>query len=388
LRAALIVSELALAILLLTGAGLLLKSFARLMAVAPGFRAENVLTMAVPLPQAKYREPRQWRAFFEQALERIRALPSVRYAAATTLLPMSGSNTTWTFLIGGRPEPLPGQFPMAGYRAVTSDYFRAMGIPLLRGRHFAEQDREGAPFVVIINQAMARLYWPNEDPVGQRIRPGGASDWGTVVGVVGNIRFSGLDGQASPEMFWSQAQRPRSATILVIRTEREPAALASAVRAAIREVDPDQPVARIRTLERIVDQSVAPQRVTMLLLGAFAALALVLAGTGLYGVMSYLVAQRTHEIGLRMALGAQPGDVLRLVVRQGLTLALLGAAIGVGGALALTRLMSSLLFGVTTRDPAVFVSSPVVLVAVALAACFLPARRASLADPLAALRHE
>jgi putative ABC transport system permease protein len=189
-------------------------------------------------------------------------------------------------------------------------------------------------------------------------------------------------------MFWLQGQRPRSATMLVIRTEREPAVLASAIRAAIREVDTDQPVARIRTLERIVDESVAPQRVTMLLLGAFAVLALVLAGLGLYGVMSYLVAQRTHEIGLRMALGAQPGQVLRLVVRQGLALAALGAAIGVGGALALTRLMSSLLFGVTARDPAVFLSVPVMLVAVALGACLLPARRASLVDPLVALRHE
>ena len=388
LRAALIVSEVALAIVLLTGAGLLIKSFARLMAVAPGFRPENVLTMGVPLPRARYAEPRQWRAFFEQALERIRALPGVRHAAATSLLPMNGSNTVWSFAIEGRPEPLPGQFPTAGYRAVTPDYFRVMGIPLLRGRHLTEQDREGAPFAVIINEAMAGRYWPNEDPLGRRIQSRGTNDWGTVVGVVGNIKFSGLEGQASPEMFWAHSQRPRSGIILVIRTASEPAALASGVRAAIREVDRDQPVARIRTLESIVEESVAPRRITMLLLGTFAALALVLAGVGLYGVMSYLVAQRSHEIGLRMALGAQRGEVLGLVVRQGMVLAVIGAGIGLAGALALTRLMSTLLFGVTARDPVVFVAVPAALGVVALAASFFPARRASRVDPLVALRYE
>jgi len=388
LRAVLIVSEVALAVVLLTGAGLLIKSFARLTAVDPGFRAENVLTMGVPLSRPRHPEPRHWRAFFEQALERIRALPGVRYAAATSLLPMSGSNATWTFSIEGRPEPPPGRFPSAGYRNVTPDYFRAMGIPLVRGRHFTEQDREGAPFVVIINETMARQYWPNEDPVGKRIKPGGSSDLGTVVGVAGDIRFSSLERQAAPEMFWASWQRPRSGMMLVIRTESAPAALAPAVRAAIRAVDPEQPVALVRTLERIVDESVAQQDITMLLVGGFAGLALALAGVGLYGVMSCLAAQRTHEIGVRMALGAQRGDVLRLVVWQAMVLAITGAAIGWGGALALTRLMASLLFGITARDPVIFVTAPLVMLAVALAASFFPARRASKVHPLTALRYQ
>jgi predicted lysophospholipase L1 biosynthesis ABC-type transport system permease subunit len=224
--------------------------------------------------------------------------------------------------------------------------------------------------------------------VGQRIKPGGSSDLGTVVGVVGDIRFSSLEWQAAPEMFWASWQRPRSGMLLVIRTESAPAALAPAVRAAIRSVDPEQPVALLRTLERIVDESVAPQHITMLLVGGFAGLALVLAGVGLYGVMSYLAAQRTHEIGVRMALGAQPSDVLRLVVRQAMVVALTGAAIGLAGALALTRLMASLLFGVTARDPLVFVTAPLVMLAIALAASFFPARRASKVHPLTALRYQ
>ena len=391
LRDSLVVSEVALAMVLLAGAGLLIKSFMRLQQVDPGFRSESALTMELSLPQARYLKPQQRAAFYEQLLERIAGLPGVRAAGACTQLPLSGGETIWGLTIEGRPEPGPGEVLQAGHRSVSPDYFRAMSIPLRRGRYFTAQDREGAPGVVIINETMANRFWPNQDPIGKRIRLGAGrsgAPWIPIAGVVADVKYSGLDRQPGPEMFLPHLQNPSPRMAIVVRAATEPASLATALRSAVTALDRDQPVANIRTLEKIVSDSVAPRRLTMLLLGIFAALALVLAGVGLYGVISYSVTQRTHELGVRMALGAQPSEVLRLVIGHGMILTMIGVAIGLAGAFALTRFLSSLLFGVTARDPATFLAVALALASVALAACYIPARRATRVDPMVALRYE
>jgi len=388
LRSALVVGEVALTLVLLVGAGLLLKSFSRLLAVDPGLDPRNVLTMDVALPPAKYDEPQRVTAFYERLLQEAAALPGVEAAGAVSVLPLAGDDNSNFVQIEGR-EPLPpGQALRAGRRNVSADYFRALGIALKRGRGFAASDARDAQPVLVINEAMARTFFQGEEPVGKRIRTGDKSPWVEIVGVVGDVRHRGLDVDTRPEMFFPQTQTPSRRMTLVVRAAGDPRALAAPLRERVRSIDQDQPVGNVRTMEEWVSESVASQRFTAALLGVFAAAAAALAALGLYGVVSYSVAQRTHEIGLRVALGARPRDVLRLVIGQGMTLTLVGVGVGVAAALALTRVISGLLFNVGATDPAVFVAVPLLLGSVALLACYLPARRATKVDPMVALRYE
>jgi predicted permease len=382
LRNVLIVGEVALAFVLLVGAGLMLKSFARLISVDPGFDPQRVLTMDIPLPSAKYSDP-QAAAFFQQALERVRVLPGVEAAAAVYPLPLSGSHFSSDFAIEGRPLP-PGQSPAAGLRVVSADIFKTLRIPLRTGRLLAESDGADAPPVVVINEALARRYFPNEDPLGKRI--GGARR--EIVGVVGNVRHAALEDEAKPELYLPLAQFPRGFMMLTVRTSGDPLQMLAAVRGQVWAVDKDQSVSNIHTMEELLANSVGSRRFNLLLLGLFALLGLALAGVGLYGVVNYTVTRRTHEIGLRMALGAQTRDVLRLVLKQGMTLTLIGAVIGLIAGFGLTRLIKNLLFDVSATDPLTFILIAALLTGVALLASYLPARRAAKVDPMVALRRE
>ena len=391
LRHALVVSEIALAMMLLVGAGLMIQSFWRLLKVDPGFQPENVLTVDLSLPTARYPQGYQVSQFYDRLLHRIASLPGVRSVGGAAYLPFSGARNAWSFDIEGQP-PLPADRVEAEWRPVTPGYFRTMGVPLSRGRDFTEQDVDGSPGVVIINEAMARLYWPGEDPLGRRLKLQDERKkvWHTVVGVVKDVRHLGPASEPKPEMYfpYSQLIYPWYPMTVVIRTESDPMRLAPAVRQAVLELDQEQPVYNIRTLEELFAKSVAPTRLHLVLFGIFAAVALILAVSGLYGVMNYSVAQRRHEIGIRMALGAQAGDVLRLVVGQGMGTTVVGVALGLVGAYAVTRLMSSLLFGVSATDPVTFTVVSAVLSTAALVACWIPARRAAKVDPMVALRHE
>ncbi|HEX8186531.1 MAG TPA: ABC transporter permease [Blastocatellia bacterium] len=391
-RAYLVVTEIALALVLLVGAGLMIKSFIRLLDVDPGFRTQNILTMQVALPGTKYREAHQVRAFFQQALEQIKATPGVVSASATSNLPLSGSVSSGSFQIEGRPPLAPGEAsPHSDRRSVTNDYFETMGIPLMRGRYFTEQDSADAKPVVIIDETMARVYWPDEDPIGKRLSyssVNGNPAWAEVVGLVGAIKHIALDGVVRGQMYIPHNQRSTSAMYLAIRTSGNPTSMAGAVKSAIQRIDKDQPVYNVRTMEEYLASSVANRQFTMLLFGIFGAVALVLAAVGLYGVMSYSVTQRTHEIGIRMALGANRSSLLKLIVGQGMLLALTGVGIGLGAAFALTRLMASLLYGVSATDPVTFIIISLILIGVALAASYVPARRAMKVDPMVALRYE
>ncbi|MFL6333876.1 MAG: ABC transporter permease [Pyrinomonadaceae bacterium] len=388
LRSALVVAEVALTLVLLVGAGLLLKSFSRLLAVDPGLDPRGVLTLDVALPAAKYNEPQRITAFYEQLLQEAAALPGVQAAGAVSILPLAGDDSSNFVQIEGRAPLPPGQALRAGRRNVSADYFRALGIPLKQGRSLNASDASGAQPVLVINEAMARSFFQGEGPVGKRVRTGDKSPWVEIVGVVGDVRHRGLDVDTRPEMFFPHTQTPSRQMTLVVRSAGDPAALAGPLRERVRAIDRDQPVGNVKTMEEWVSESVASRRFTAALLGVFAAAAAALAALGLYGVVSYTVAQRTHEIGLRVALGARPRDVLRLVIGQGMALTLVGTAIGVAAALALTRLMASLLFGVGATDAGVFVAVPVLLAAVALLACYFPARRATKVDPMVALRYE
>jgi putative ABC transport system permease protein len=388
LRGALVVAEVALTLVLLVGAGLLLKSFGRLLAVDSGLDPHNVLTMDVALPPAKYAEPQRITAFYEQLLQEAAALPGVRAAGAVSVLPLAGDDNSNFVQIEGRAPLPPGQAMRAGRRNVSVDYFRAIGIPVRRGRVFTPADTAEAQRVLVINEAMARSFFAGEDPVGQRVRTGDKSPWVEVVGVVGDVRHRGLDVDTRPEMFFPQLQTPSRQMTLVVRAAGDPEALAVPLRERVRAIDRDQPVGNVKTMEAWLSESVASRRFSAAVLGVFAAVAAGLAALGLYGVVSYSVAQRTHEIGLRVALGARPRDVLRLVIGQGMLLTLVGTAVGVAAALALTRVMSGLLFGVGATDAGVFVTVPLLLAAVALLACYVPARRATKVDPMIALRYE
>jgi putative ABC transport system permease protein len=392
LRSVLVVSEIALALMLMVGAGLLMKSFFNLIHVDPGFNATNVVTMRVALPRTRYPERHQPAAFFAQLTERVGQLPGVEAAGAISTLPLGGGGTDSNFIIEGRPEAPPGEEdPVAWYSSVTPAYFRAMGIKLIKGRLFTEQDRADSAGAVIIAETLARRYFPGEEPLGKRIgnRTGpGQIQWREIVGVVADVKHFGLETTARPTMYLPHGQSPARLMILTIRAASDPMNLAGAVRSQVASLDSNLAVSNIRTMEQVVAESVAAPRFTLLLLGIFAGLALILAGVGIYGVMSYSVTQRTHEIGLRMALGAGASDVLKLVVGQGAVLALIGVAIGLAGAYGVTRLMSTLLFNVSATDPLTFVSIALLLVGVALAASFIPARKASKVDPMAALRCE
>jgi predicted permease len=388
LRGLLVVSEVALSLMLLAGTGLLIKSFVRLLQTDPGYQTERVLTASLSLSETKYPEPEQQAEVYRQVLRRVASLPGVEAAGAASLLPLGGRDSYNVFRIEGRPPFAAGQEPSVRYQVVSPDYFRAMGIQLLRGRSFTEGDTKDSPQVVMVNEAFARRHLSNEDPTGKRLVIGDEPPR-EIIGVVGSVRHRGLDEEPQPEFYVSYLQAPRHSLSLVVRTaSADPAKLAASVHSAIKEVEKDQPVGEIRTMETLVAHSVAPRRFQMLLLGSFALVALVLAGVGIYGVMAYAVAQRTHEIGVRLALGAQRRDVIRLVVRQGMTPALVGAGIGLAGAFAGARVIGSLLYNVSAGDPWVFACVSLLLILTAWLACYLPARRATGIDPMIALRHE
>jgi putative ABC transport system permease protein len=394
LRGLLIVSETALALVLLVCAGLLVKSFVRLVRVDPGFNPENVLTLSVVLPAEKYNASQRV-AFVDQALERLRAVPGVREAAFVGPMPFSGADSRGLFKIVGRPEPKnSAEKPVSAMRSVTPDYFRVMGIPLRAGRFFDARDRKGGPGAAIINEALARAYWPDQNPVGQRIRNIGINlngdeppEW-EIVGVVGDVHHSALDQKPEAELYVPHEQNSWRRGRFVVRTSVQPSGLAAAARREIMSVDRDQPVVDAEPLAQLISESVAQPRFYMTLLGVFSAVGLALGLVGIYGVVSYAVTERTHEIGIRLALGATPADVLRLMIRHGMFFAVAGISLGIVGALAATRYLSALLFGVTATDSLVFAGVPLLLAAVALLACYIPARRATKVDPLVALRYE
>jgi putative ABC transport system permease protein len=388
LRSALVVLEVTFALMLLGGAGLLARSFMQLAHVDPGFTPENATLLQLSLPQKKYAMPEQQTAFADALLERVKVLPGVQWAGITHSMPLLGGYVL-TFSIEGRPPIAPSDQPSASYYAVTPDYFRAMGIRLIRGRTFTPRDDAKAPRVAIINEAFARQFFPNEDPIGKRIDIDlGPDAWREIVGIVGDIKQNGPDQATSAQSYEPFAQKPFSSIDLVIRTKGAPAALLGALRPAVYAVDKDQPVGAIRPLEEILADSIARQRFAMTLLSVFSVVALVIAAVGIYGVMAYNVVQRTGEFGIRMALGAQRGDVLRLVLTQGGKLVGLGLIIGLAATLAASRAMGSMLFNTSAQDPLTLGGITLLLGAVALAACLLPASRATKVNPIEALRAE
>ena len=391
LRHALIVGELALSLVLLNGAGLLLKSFIRLQEVEGGFRPDHVLTMRISLPEAKYSRPEQIRAFFRDVVDRVSRLPGVHAAGAVNVLPLSGSSSSGTTTIETHAVSPDAATPEADWRVVTPGYFQAMGIALISGRYIDDRDTEQMPPVALVDETLAKTYWPNESAIGQRLHLGGNrsnNPWMAVVGVVRHVRYRTLEAQSRPEVYWPEAQDPSSSLSLAIRTAADPSSLATTVQKEIRAVDPEQPVYQVRTMEELFQDSLARRRLSMLLLAIFAGAALLLAAVGIYGVMAYLVNQRSHEMGIRMALGASRMDVLRLVLRQSFALAGMGVAIGLVGSLVLTRFIASLLFNVKATDPATFLTVAVSLAGVAVLASFIPAQRAASVDPIVALRYE
>jgi putative ABC transport system permease protein len=390
LRSVLVVAEIALALMLLLGAGLLVRSFLRLQGVETGFNVRNVLTMRISLPGRRYDQDAKIINFFTQAVERMQSLPGIEAAGAINFTPFLGLGSGTGFKIEGLPTPLPGQMLGTGVCVTDQNFFRALQIPLKRGRLFTDQEVRERRNVVIINEALATKYFPNEDPLGKRItismRPPDVPT--EIIGIVSDVKHSQLEKAVEPMSYWPIAQLPYTSMSIVIRTRSEATAVATAVRNAIQALDPQQPVADVRTLESLVGNSIARQRFNTLLLLVFAVVALLLAGLGIYGVMSYSVTARMHEIGVRMALGATSSDLLRLVLKRGMTLALLGVGFGLLAALALTRLMATLLYGVGATDALTYISAVLLLAGVALLACWLPARRATKVDPMIALRCE
>jgi putative ABC transport system permease protein len=395
LRGILVASEIALAALLLVGSGLLLRSFSRLQDVPPGFQADHLLVADIPVTQAAYPQPEQRFQFFDRLVERAKTLPGVRSAGAASFLPVSGGGSIIHFNITGRPPKGPHDYVAAGYRTMTPNYLETLGVPLLRGRLISPADTERSPAVAVINVSMANKYFPNENPLGKRIQLGATPDNTVptmeIVGVVGDVR-PGLGDEPQTEMYLPYRQAdlvlPVLQLSLVLRTTGDPQLQTSALRSALSEIDPNEPLVNGRTMEDNMAATVAQPRFRTWLIGIFAAVALVLAGVGVYGVMSYTVTQRTSEIGIRVTLGAQPGDVFKIVVGEGLRLALVGVGAGVVAALALTRVMQSFLFGISAYDPITFFGVAVLLTLVAVAASFFPARRATQVDPMIALRYE
>jgi putative ABC transport system permease protein len=387
LRSLFVVSEVALSLVLLVGAGLLIRSFLRLLDVNMGFEAQQVLAFDLTLPEARYPELRQQTLFFDQVLQRIAALPGVEGAGLVNNLPLGGG-VDGDFQIEGRTWPA-GSTPHTEKRISSPDYFRVMRIPLIQGRYFTAQDIEGTRPVAIINKELAHRFFPTQNPIGKKIAFfWGTQGWQEIVGVVGDIKYYGPDDRARSAMYVPHAQRPASTMTVAVRTASNPENFVASVREQVFALDKDQPVSRVRTMSQVVADALAQRRLSMALLGGFAVLALVLAAVGIYGVISYSVSQRTHEIGIRMALGAQPRDIFRLVVGQGMALTLIGVAVGLAASFALTRFLESMLFGVSATDPATFAGVALLLAAVALLACYIPARRATKVDPLVALRYE
>jgi putative ABC transport system permease protein len=374
------------AAVVLVGAGLLVNVLARLRAVPLGLTPDNVFTMQISLPGSKYGQQQQRVNFFSQLLDRLRTVPGVVDAAAVEQAPTSISSWNLEIMLEGAAADTTGS--LAEAHAVTPRYFQTMGIPLLQGRDFTELDRGDALLSLIVNEAFARRFWPNENPIGKRFRPGTSNPFGTVVGVVGNVRNVSLESEGGPAFYFSHGRIGMPGLVAVVRTVAPPETMTAALRAQVSALDVDLPVYNVRAMERLVSNAAGQPRFQTVLLGLFGAVALLLAAVGIYGVMAYAVTQRTHEIGVRMALGAQARDVLRLVVRQGMMLSLVGVAIGLALAFGLTRLLKSLLFGVSVLDPLTFVVAGLLLVSVALLACYVPAWRATKVDPLMALHYE
>lgn len=388
-RGLLVVSEIALSLVLLIGAGLMIRSFIRLEQVNPGFNAHNVLTMRLTLPQAQYSDVRKRASFYQQVIERLQSVPGVESAAAISRLPLTPGNSGRGLTIEGFQNDAAGNGPNADYRVISPDYFKVMGIPLIKGRVFTDRDNTRASDAVVINRTMGERYFPGEDPLGKRMSIGSKDDpMMQIIGVVDDVRHFGLDSQPRPEFYVPYEKDPWPFMTMIVRGGSDPKVLAGPMRSEVWAVDGDLPIPDIRTIDQLLSDSVARRRFNMLLLAIFGGVALVLAAVGIYGVMSYSVTQRSREIGIRMALGAKQSDVLKLVVGQGMTLALIGVGIGLAAAFALTRVMASLLFSVGATDPLTFAAISVLLTGVALGACFVPARRATKVDPMIALRYE
>ena len=389
-RKALVVCEVALSLILLVGAGLMIRSFWKLQNVDPGFDVSNTLTLSVGLPSTRYSEPQQQLAFHDRVLDQVRALPGVVAVGSTTTIPLTGGGSKQPFSVEGRPAPPLSEQPLAQTRYVSPDYFKAIGIPLKQGRAFEDRDRDGAPQVVIISEAMARHFWPGENAVGKRLTASFHEKLGPreIVGVVGDVKSNGLDDEGGSTMYLPFRQAPRPWITFVARASSDPQGFVQPVSKAVYAVDREQAISSVRTMEQVMAESLSGRRFNMTLLMTFAALALALAAVGVYGVMNYSVMLRRRELGIRIALGARALDVLRLVLGQGLALTLIGVAVGMAGAYALTRLMESLLYGVTATDFLTFGSVSGVIILVGLLASFLPARRATKVDPMIALRSE
>ena len=391
LNSALVAVQFALSLVLLIGAGLLLKSFQRLESVDLGFNAENTLTMVASLPRTKYDNGEKALQFYDSALAQLRNAPGIRSVGLTTNLPFSDGGSVDGFIVEGQ-EPPEGvnisQTEQAVMQSVVPGTFQTLGIPLLQGRDFQNTDHSKSPRVAIIDEPLARRYWPAGDAIGKRIETTGGREWLTIVGVVGGIKHVSLAEEKQPHMYMALAQYPDQRAAFVVRTDGPPNAATSTFRAAIRQVDPDMPLYMVRSMTEIISQTLSTQRLTNILLTAFAILALTLAAVGIYSTMSLYVGSRTKEFGIKLALGAQPGALRRGVMRQGLLLTGIGVLVGIAGAFALTRTIKSLLFEVSATDPLVFTAVPLLLVVVSLIACYTPARRATQVDPLIALRED
>jgi putative ABC transport system permease protein len=387
LRNLLVVLEVALALMLLVGGGVVLKSFWNLVHIDAGFRAERVLTMDLVLPEERYKENHQRTNFFRPLMERLNVLPGVEVAGANRYFPLRDRQYSNPVLIEGRPVPA-GQEPVVQYGGITSGYLRAMGISLLRGRDFTEQEMWETGGVLLINESMARQLWPDEDPIGKRIKHGEDQQWQTIIGVVGDVRQRQLEAEAHPQIYTPFSEYQHTTMSLAIRTKGDPKAMLGAVRGEIAALDPLLAPYNIFTLEEVVARALTGRRLATGLVAFFACTALLLAAVGIYGLMSYSVSQRTREIGVRMAMGAQAGEVLMLILKQGFRLIGLGLVTGIVAALLLGRMMQTLFFGVSATDPLIFACVALLLVLVALLACLIPARRAARTDPMIALRAE
>jgi putative ABC transport system permease protein len=389
LRNALAIAEIALSLVLVVGAGLLIRSFVRLQEVKPGFNPDHLLAAELSLPATKYAEDQQVVNFYDQLLARVAQLPGVQAATVTTALPLAGGGDILAFYVEGRPFARTARTPDAESRSVSSDYFRTMEIPLRRGRLLSDQEATDA---VVINETLARKYFHGEDPIGKRVTFGNPQaanvEWWTIIGIVGDVRQSRLDTEPYAQVYASYRRAPRRSLTVILRTAGDPIAMANTLRQQVWSLDREQPLANTRTVEQVLANSIARPRFNTMLIGILAGVALLLATVGIYGVISYSVTQRTHEIGVRMALGATTGNVLRLVVGHGMFLASAGLALGVIGALAVTRIMSTLLYGVSATDPLTYIALVTLLGFIALIASYVPARRATKVDPVIALRHE
>jgi putative ABC transport system permease protein len=392
MRSFLAIAEISLAMVLLVAGGLLIRSFRLVTSVNPGFDPKNVIEAEVSLPQFLYATPQQWTAFSNELLARLHAQPGLRDSALAAPLPMDRQGeASFAFSIVGDPPLPPGKSPTADYATVSPDYFPMMRIPLLRGRFFSDADSPSSPKVAIISEALARRYFPNQDPLGRQMRfgfPPNSNVSREIVGIVGDIRDVALSRKPGPMMYVPFAQAPLYGSEVVVRSSLSASSVAAGIRQAVGSIDKSLPVTDIESLSDALGQSISQERFRTFLLASFSAIALVLAAVGIFGVISYSAAQRTHEIGIRIALGAERRDVLRLILGQGTKLALVALGIGVVAAFLLTRLMSSLLYSISATDPLTFASVTIILLSVALTACYIPARRAMRVDPIVALRHD